>query len=97
VTGPHLTGIASDFAYLCLNCGAINRFTDWSFMKRDYETGALVPVSENDYDPICICPGCGWEHVDDDSNPGIYDGSLAELAAERERLAPEYAELWEQP
>lgn len=88
--------VASDYAYLCCNCGAINRYTDWTFLKHDHETGALVPVEPGDTDPVCVCPGCGFAHEDDDSGPGVYDGTIDEMTAERERLAadPVFADLW---
>jgi hypothetical protein len=87
--------LLADYFYLCCNCGTITPFVEWQLLQRDDE-GKLVPSQEGDCDPICKCPSCGWEHTDDDANPGIYDGARAELEVEHARLAadPVFADLW---
>ncbi len=88
------------YAYLCCNCGVITPQREWTYWQRpdtdDWKEDEWRPSRPDEGDPMMRCPSCQWEHVDDDSNPGVYDGSLAELAYERERLLadPVFAELW---
>jgi hypothetical protein len=76
-----------DYQYLCCACGAIRPHSTWTFWKREPEEGdTWIPSERGDTDPMCRCPECGWEHVDDDSSPGLYDGTLEEMIVERTTL-----------
>jgi hypothetical protein len=82
----------TDYYYLCCNCGVITPYADWTAWFRDPEydgpevEAPLTPAPMGWQDPIMRCPSCSWDHVDDDSGPGIYDGTKAAMLAERTRL-----------
>lgn len=88
--------MTNDYFYLCFNCGWISPFETWKLMKHDPddENHGLIPVEDGDMDPVCICPICKWEHVDDDSNPGIQDGTLLECAIARALALEDWSEHW---
>jgi hypothetical protein len=92
VTDEHRVGAAETRRdcglILCCNCGNVTAGALWTYWRWDLEEGErLEPAPEGWGDPICRCPACGWDHRDDDSNPGFYDlGTLSELLAERGRL-----------
>jgi hypothetical protein len=52
------------------------------------------PSRDGEGDPMMRCPVCSWEHVDDDSGPGVFDGTFREVDDERDRLLPDFADLW---
>lgn len=85
-----------DYHYLCCACGEISPHADWKLLKWDEERENLIPVDRGDGDPICRCPRCGHDHEDTDDNPGVYDGTRAEMEAERARIAadPVWADAW---
>lgn len=87
----------SDYWYLCFECGSMTVVRAWSFWKRDIDgDGDLIPAEDGDMDPICRCPTCGWDHVDDDSNPGIADGTRADVEAERKRALADWGDHWDE-
>lgn len=91
---PKLSPEVRDYFYLCYACGAIRPHAWWTFWKREPEEGdTWIPSRAGDSDPMCRCPECGWEHVDDDSSPGLYDGTLAEMVAERAVLEADQVEF----
>jgi hypothetical protein len=79
---------------LCCNCGTITLERSWTYWQRDEETWEWRPSRDGEGDPMCKCPECEWEHIDDDSNPGLYLGSLQEMHAERETIRDDYTEFW---
>ena len=85
-----------DYHYLCFNCGFITHFEKWTLMKADLDSEELrlIPVEPGDEDPICICPVCQWHHTDDDSNPGIFDGTYEACEDYRAECWSMYHELW---
>lgn len=83
-----------DYWYLCFNCGFITEFEKWEMLKWDEEHLNLIPSPEGEDDPICRCPVCKWDHIDDDSNPGIMDGTHGSLCVERERAKDGWQDLW---
>ena len=82
-----------DYWLLCLACGSVANESEWTYWQRD-EEGNWRPPLPCEYDPMMRCPACGWEHVDDDSNPGIMDGTREQVDAYRAEEEPEYAEWW---
>lgn len=84
-----------DYWYLCCNCGGVAPADYFEALRWDDE-GELVPAPDGWEDPILRCPVCRWEHTDDDSNPGLYDGTFDEMQKQRAELAADlsYAELW---
>lgn len=86
-----------DYTYLCCACGEITPEEHWSYWARDDE-GKLVPNPPGEEPAVSTCPACRWEHVDDDSNPGIYDGTLAENEKQRAELSadPVWADFWKE-
>lgn len=87
-----------EYCYLCFNCGGIAPYTDWTFWQYDEDYLFLVPAPLDGSDPICRCPYCEWNHIDDPGNPGIQDGTREELYVEREKAAVDsfypYAADW---
>ena len=86
---------AGDYWYLCCNCGGMAPADTFAPLKRD-DDGWLIPVEPGDMDPILRCPICAHLHTDDDGNPGIEDGTRAEVAATRERYMadPVWRDSW---
>jgi hypothetical protein len=83
-----------EYCYLCFNCGGIAPYTDWTFWEYDDDGLFLVPFAPGGSDPIERCPHCKWNHIDDDGNPGIQDGTREELLHERERWARDAFYEW---
>ncbi|HEX6025957.1 MAG TPA: hypothetical protein VFZ00_28455 [Solirubrobacter sp.] len=93
---------------LCCACGVITPDSLWTAWVRRWvideaaDDDTWVPAPDGASDPMLKCPACGWEHVDDDSNPGIFDGTLREVEDERAKLIAErdeqygadHAEFW---
>lgn len=86
-----------DYCYLCCNCGFITPYELWTFWKWEDEGDEqkMVPAGKGDMDPICRCPVCKWDHTDDDSNPGIIDGTYDDCVKERPRQAEMFEDLWD--
>ena len=88
---------AGSHCYLCGNCGTISA-DDWEAFKRDDE-GELTAATTGDHDPVIRCPTCRYDHTDDDADPGVWGGTLAEMERERARLVrdrPHYSDEWSQ-
>ena len=87
-----------DYFYLCGNCGGIAPDDQFDALKYDDEGYGLIPAERHDQDPILRCPHCRFEHADDDSSPGLWDGSREAVTAERNKLQsdPIYTDLWEE-
>jgi hypothetical protein len=70
------------------NCWVISPDDDWHFYnKDDYGNRQLVP---QDSEPaIAACPNCGYEHTDDDADPGVWSGHYIDMLVERENNQPE--------
>jgi hypothetical protein len=84
-----------DSSALCGNCGNVSPYADFRGMQFDDETGDLV-LSDSD-DPSAVqCPICKYEHTDDDSGPGLWEGTAMEMMRTRRELAadPVWADLW---
>ena len=91
---------SSDYWYLCWNCGFVTPFSKWRLMKWDIEAEEadaplMIPVEDGDSDPICVCPVCEWEHEDNDSGPGILDGTYQEMVSERQKSEGKWIEHWQ--
>lgn len=82
-----------DYCYLCCNCGFITPFAKWTLLKYD-ENENLVPVEDGDMDPHCVCPVCSHMHIDDDSNPGMRDGTRTECEEARKEEAKIFQDHW---
>ncbi|MFL5312233.1 MAG: hypothetical protein ACJ79H_17510 [Myxococcales bacterium] len=82
-----------DYFYLCLNCGGVSAHADWLALRYDDE-GVLEPAPAGHEDPLMRCPNCRWLHSDDDGNPGIFDGTLAEVQAEWMRVVDDHWDDW---
>lgn len=80
---------------LCCNCGVISPQNEWAFLQRT-DGGFLRPSYPHEGDPIMMCPVCGWLHQDNESSLGVYEGTDAEMIAERLRLLqdPMWADSW---
>lgn len=70
---------------LCGACGAVTRDADWTGWNRD-DDDALVPAAGNEEPGYLRCPACQYDHRDDDSDPGVWGGSLVEMEKERAGL-----------
>lgn len=68
-----------EYCYLCCNCGVISDANEFERFMRDLDTGELRAPEPGESDPILVCPACDHGHVDDDSNPGIEDGTREQL------------------
>lgn len=81
-------------ACLCCMCGTVSLESAWTYWKRNDEGDEWIPNEPGDYDPMMLCPACEWEHQDTDDGSGVYQGTLAEMEAQREVDLPEMAEWW---
>lgn len=83
---------------LCVNCGTITLERSWTYWQGEDDADGngthWRPSEHGEGDPMCKCPECGWEHVDDDSGPGLYLGSLQAMHAEREALRDDLEDDW---
>lgn len=82
-----------DYCYLCFNCGSITPVCEWA-MFHYTEDGKRRAPGKGETDPVCECPVCLWEHIDDDGNPGIIDGTREQCEAEREGALEQWGEGW---
>lgn len=93
----------SDHFYLCGNCGGVAHWESFRAFLRDDETGEYYELNPGVKctDPMLKCPKCGWEHVDDDSNPGLWGGTRLSVQRERASLLAEpdgpWADNWADP
>jgi len=88
-----------DYWHLCCCCGVITHAASWSAWQPnpDEETEEevpWVPSKPGEYDPMMICPSCGWEHRDTDDGSGFYGGTRAEMEEQRAKDLPEQSEWW---
>jgi hypothetical protein len=79
---------------LCHACGSITPYDFWTLWRGNPETGVIEPAPVGWSDPIERCPVCSWDHIDDDSGPGVLDGDFETLARERAMVAPDFGESW---
>ncbi len=85
---------APDHHILCLACGCIAPEYQWTYWQRGEDDG-WRRSEPGEGDPMMRCPSCGWEHVDDDSGNGIFDGTHSEALAYAREVEPRYAEDWD--
>ncbi len=85
-----------DYYYLCCECGGIAPHAAFVAMKEDEDDGGLVLVLDEDDPSIIVCPLCRHPHQDNDSGAGIFDGTRAEVEAERASYLSDlaWAEKW---
>lgn len=89
--------VERDYVILCLACGCIAPEPEWSYWQHDFESDAddaWRPARPGEGDPMMRCPSCGWEHIDDDGNPGIYDGTNLEVRRYRQEIADDRVDDW---
>lgn len=85
--------------HLCCVCGTVSLERDWTYWQHNPDEAAeeetpWVPSQPGQSDPMALCPACKWEHRDIDDGSGFYEGTLAEMEAQREADLPEYGEWW---
>lgn len=85
-----------DYHYLCFNCGFITPYDRWEGWNWDDKGENRVPVPEGEEAMYQRCPVCHWDHWDDDSNPGIQDGTVPELEKEREEVIRDWGDRWKE-
>lgn len=81
---------------LCGECGCITFARDWTAWNVNQESNDphdRVPAPDGDEGSFYRCPACGFDHQDDDSDPGIWEGTLDEM--KRERAANTDAYEWD--
>lgn len=84
----------SNAACLCCMCGTVSLERDWTYWQRDEEGEHWRLSLPGEGDPMMRCPACGWEHQDTDDGSGVYQGTLAEMEAQREEDSEFYSEWW---
>lgn len=67
---------------LCGDCWAITPDQEWPGLAYA-EDGSLTEAFDDP--PLLQCPACNYLHRDDDADPGVWAGSVFELAAIRRR------------
>lgn len=87
------SGDPAAYCYLCFNCGKVTDVDEWRFFHYT-EDGRRRRPEPDETDPVCECPACHWEHVDDDGSPGIMDGTRADCEREREAATADWEERW---
>jgi DNA-directed RNA polymerase subunit RPC12/RpoP len=85
---------ARDYSYLCGNCGKITLAGSWEALVRDDEGEYLIPAPDGWMDPVIRCPACSFDHTDDDSGPGVWDGTRLEVHRIRRDLLAEKDGVW---
>lgn len=88
-----------DYCYLCCNCGFITPFAKWTLWTWEEEWDEsegqkMIPAPKGMEDPICRCPVCQWNHLDDPGNPGMRDGTRAECEEARIEEAQAFEDHW---
>lgn len=85
---------------LCGNCGGIANAGLWQGLNRDEETDQLVGYDGPNEPHFWRCPLCGFDHTDDDGDPGVWAGAVADMLHQRRRLLAEddfdWKTLWEE-
>lgn len=85
---------------LCGACGVTTSADLWTAWDYGEMAGELIAAPEGEAGAFYTCPACRFEHQDDDSDPGVWSGTLAEMEAERARLVIDggwpqwWAERW---
>lgn len=85
---------------LCGECGSVTLSTVWGSLNRDHaseDDAARVEAPRGEEPSFCVCPVCHCEHIDDDSDSGVWSGALVEMEATRATLLldwPAHAEVW---
>lgn len=84
------------YFYLCCECGGIAPHSEFAAMKVDEDSDELVSAAGEDDPSIIVCPLCQHPHQDNDSGAGIFDGTRAQVDAEREDYLrfSDWAEKW---
>lgn len=83
---------ASDYWYLCCECGKVTIGESWlAFNYNEAHEDETTPYEPRlipaESDPsVFRCPACGHDHEDNDSGPGVFDGTRENVIAERTRL-----------
>jgi hypothetical protein len=67
----------SDSFALCGNCYQISPYNEWKGFNWDDEYEHIVP--SNDDPTFSACPKCNYHHIDDDSDPGVWEGSFEQM------------------
>lgn len=85
--------------HLCCVCGTISLERDWTYWHHNLDEATeeetpWVPARAGESDPMVRCPACKWEHRDTDDGSGYYEGTLAEMEAQRAEDEPDCAESW---
>lgn len=80
---------------LCGECGCITFARDWTAWNHAEDRDELVPAPDGDEGNYYRCPACGYDHRDDDSDPGVWEGGLEEMKAERAANTDAYG--WDAP
>lgn len=76
---------------LCGNCWVITQSSSWAHYVRDADGVIMAPADEED-PAFSNCPNCNYSHVDDDSDPGVWEGNFDQMESEREENMPEEAD-----
>lgn len=92
---------AKVYSYLCGNCGEIRPAAEYGRFIHDYDgrfgpEGELVPTPEGEETTVDRCPACGFDHEDNDTGPGAWAGSRADMETERAKLIEDshWVDLW---
>jgi hypothetical protein len=89
---------ARDYSYLCGECGKITAVVEWDALVWDDDHEHLLPAQAGQMDPLLQCPACCYIHTDDDSGPGVWDGTRLEVHRIRRDLLAEkdgpWADAW---
>jgi DNA-directed RNA polymerase subunit RPC12/RpoP len=83
-----------DYVYLCGNCGKITAADTWEALVWDDDHEQLVPAPDGAMDPTLRCPACSFDHTDDDSSPGVWDGTEWQVRRYRRDLLAEPDSVW---
>lgn len=84
---------------LCCCCGTITSESQWTYWQAkddwDDEKDKWRPSEPGEGDPMCLCPTCGWEHIDlDDGCSGYYSGIWEEMSVQRSEDLTEHGDWW---
>lgn len=87
-------------ACLCCACGTVSFESAWTYWQwaddeaPGWNGDQWRPSLPGEGDPMMLCPACKWEHRDTDDGSGVYQGTLAEMEAQREADRPDMGESW---